>query len=211
MFVSITGKLEDIFSYFVIINVGGIGYKVNTSSAILKKKLNIGIIIKLYTIVVYRKESQEIYGFYDKESLNFFKKIIENVSGIGPKIALEIMNYLSISVLKKAIIQRDINLLSKCPGIGKKTAGRLVLELKEKIEFDNQQYLKESKVSANKNNKFYSSSLKKDEGVAALIALGYKSFEANQAINIAMEKLQDDNITIENLIRFVLSNSVNKD
>ena len=132
MIVSIKGKISETSPLQVVIDVQGIGYAVNIPLTTTELLPSIGHEVFLHTLVVYREDSQAIYGFKKREERDFFQLLIEKVSGIGPKTALGIMSRLSFPILKDAIARSDIALLSQCPGIGKKTAERLALELVKK-------------------------------------------------------------------------------
>lgn len=132
MIVSIKGKIIEISPLQAVIDVQGIGYAVNIPITTTEMLPPIGYDVSLYTLAVYREDSQALYGFSRREERDFFQLLIEKVSGIGPKIALAIMSRLSLPILKDAIARSDIALLSQCPGVGKKTAERLIIELRDK-------------------------------------------------------------------------------
>ena len=130
MIVGIKGKLVSSSLFEAVVETGGIFYEVNiplTTTELLPKT---GSEVMLYTVAVYREDSQSLYGFASASDRDFFKTIVEKVSGIGPKTALNMMSRMSVATLRDSIKSGDVATLSKCPGIGKKTAERLVLELK---------------------------------------------------------------------------------
>ena len=117
----------------MIIQVGGIGYEVHIPLTTSEKLPALRKEIKLYTQAVYREDAQTLYGFSDRESRDFFRMIVDKVSGIGPKIALNLLGSLSLPTLKTSIASGDVGMLSKAQGLGKKTAERVVVELKDKV------------------------------------------------------------------------------
>lgn len=116
----------------IIIQTGGIGYQVFVSSDLLLKISGLDQIIKVWTYMAVRENSMDLYGFETIDEKNFFELLLE-VSGIGPKSALSILSLATIDVLKKAIGSGDITYLTKVSGIGKKTAEKIVVELRDKL------------------------------------------------------------------------------
>jgi len=135
--------------------------------------------VKLHTLVIYREDAQTLYGFATAEDRDFFRLMIENVTGIGPKGALSIMSRLSLPLLQGAIRAGDISTLSKAPGIGKKTAERLVVELKGRLGAGS--VALGSVVSGEAGGEASPHS----DAVAALVALGYKVGDADEAVRRA--------------------------
>ena len=126
----LTGKIIWSDIKYVILDVAGVGYKINTNTAILaKNKLETS---DFWTYLAVRENSLDLYGFQSKEELDFFELLI-SVSGIGPKSALGILSLASLSNLRRAISTGDTSHLTKVSGIGKKAAEKIVLELKDKI------------------------------------------------------------------------------
>lgn len=201
MIVFIEGILVEHTPVKIVINVQGLGYEVNIPLTTAEKIPAIGAKVQLHTLAVYREDAQALYGFLRKEERDFFRLIVEKVSGIGPKTALSILSKLSFSVLKSAIAQSDIKLLSKCPGIGKKTAERLIIELRDKV------YLGgiDSADLINENMAITTSPevATLNDAVAALMTLGYKLPDADKAARKAINKLGTE-ATTEALIKFAL-------
>ena len=131
MITSITGQLVTATPLTATIEVGGFGYEVHIPVTTAERLPSLGQQAKLHTVAVYREDSQTLYGFSTEEERNFFRLLVEKVTGVGPKMALSVLSKLSLATLKGAIAAGDIGLLSKCPGIGKKTAERLVIELRD--------------------------------------------------------------------------------
>jgi Holliday junction DNA helicase RuvA len=178
MITSIQGTLTECGLVRAVVEVGGFGYEVNVPVTTAERLPPAGSTVRLHTLVIYREDSQALYGFATAEDRDFFRLMIENVTGIGPKVALSIMSRLSLALLQGAIRSGDVGTLSKCPGIGKKTAERLVIELK-------------SRVGAGGGSGAVLSGAGPTDGsphadaVAALVALGYKTADADQAVRRA--------------------------
>ena len=192
MIVSIEGKLISSTLVSAVIDVNGIGYEVNVPLSVSTKFPSIGSSLKLHTYAIYREDKQELYGCSTVDERDFFKLIVEKVSGVGPKTALNLMSKLSLTVLKDAIATRNADILAKCHGIGKKSAERIIMELSDK-DFS------KSNDTQHTNNSTVSSSTSMNDAISALISLGYKSSDAEKAIQKSITKLGNDAST-ENLI-----------
>lgn len=182
----------------LVIDVGGIGYFVSVPLLVSEKLPLIGSKIKLYTHVVYREDSQTLYGFLTNEERNFFNMIISHVSGVGPKTALNIMSRMSLDVLRQAIADRNVTLLSKCQGLGKKTAEKLVLELFDKVGEKS-----ETRKTSIENLCVCFANSNISDAVSALVSLGYRTNDADKAVQKAVEKIGGDAST-EELLKFAL-------
>src|ERR1051325_1600453 len=133
MITSIQGTLTSATPLHATIELNGFGYEVHIPLTTAEKLPAPGATVKLHTLVIYREDSQTLYGFATPAERDFFRLMIEHVTGVGPKVALSIMSRLSLPLLENAIRIGDVATLAKCPGIGKKTAERLVVELKAKV------------------------------------------------------------------------------
>ena len=133
MITSLQGTLAAATPLQATVELNGLGYEVNIPVTTAEKLPAIGANVKLHTLVIYREDAQTLYGFATPEERDFFRLMIENVTGIGPKSALNIMSRLSLPLLEGAIRDGDVATLAKSPGIGKKTAERLVVELRTKV------------------------------------------------------------------------------
>jgi Holliday junction DNA helicase RuvA len=181
MIISIQGILAAATPLHAIIELNGFGYEVNVPVTTAEKLPQPGATVRLHTLVIYREDAQTLYGFSTPAERDFFRLMIENVTGVGPKGALGIMSRLSLTSLESAIRAGDIASLAKTPGIGKKTAERLVVELRAKVgafngsaaEFATESAAVPSGENANR------------DAVAALVALGYKAADADQAVRHA--------------------------
>ena len=173
----------------LILDVQGVGYAIQIPITTAEKIPPVGQNCELYIHSVYREDSASLYGFVTKSDRDFFRLIIEKVSGIGPRIALSILSKMSVEILQNAIFNQDTSLLSQCPGIGKKTAERLVIELKDKVSTSNQSLNSETSLAGSKAN--YSNS-KYQDAVSSLITLGYKLPDADKRVSKALQNLGAD-------------------
>lgn len=201
MIVHLTGRLLDAKPLSAILDVHGVGYEVHIPVTTAERLPGVGELAQLHTHAVYREDSQALYGFASRDERDFFRLLTEKVSGIGPKIALSIMSKLSLPMLRSAIAQSDVALLAKCPGIGKKTAERLCIELRDHV----------GSISVS-GGAFSDSALapgtplgpdRVQDAVMALMALGYKADIADKSVRDALKALGDD-ATTEALIKAAL-------
>ena len=200
MFAYIKGSLEVKTNGYIVIDVNGIGYKIFMSETAINKLGAIGEIIKIHTYVRDREDDISIYGFNTNEELRMFELLL-SVSGIGAKSALVILSNVSVSSFALAIINNDINLLKKLPGIGPKTAQRVILELKDKLKKENEIVANENTDISDTINTAIMDDEKIAEATAALKVLGYTGKE----IEKALEKV-DANLSVEDIIRKGLLN-----
>src|ERR1039457_1498577 len=178
MITSIQGTLTSASPLRAVLELNGFGYEVNIPVTTAEKFPWPGATVKLHTLVIYREDAQTLYGFATTAERDFFRLMIENVTGVGPKVALSIMSRLSLPLLENAIRIGDVATLAKCPGIGKKTAERLVVELKSKVGATHAAGLAASSDLPAENP----AGGPHRDAVAALIALGYKAVDADQAV-----------------------------
>ncbi len=203
MYAFVQGKLYSKNSGEVVVNCSGVGYLINTSLQTFEKLPNVNEEVFLNTYLIVREDSHQLYGFLNTQELELFKLLI-SISGVGPKVALGILSSVTPSVLRDSILKNDLLKLQKLPGIGKKTAERLVLELKDKIQkVDIQPNDDSSSKSAIGDLTLF------DEATSALIALGYNKTLAEKAVKQSENdfKLQTSK-TVEVLIRLALKNAM---
>jgi Holliday junction DNA helicase RuvA len=196
MIAFIRGKLADIQAGSIIIDVGGMGYKVQVPLSLQYRLPATGSELMLHTNLVVRDDGFFLYGFQSENELAFFLKLL-NVAGVGPKAALAILSIYTPGELGRAISGEDIASLTRVPGIGKKTAARIVLELKDKVSdlID---------VSDPRNI-----DIRRDiDALEALEALGYSAVEARRAVKEAQSELE--NPQVEELVRSALRLLVKK-
>jgi Holliday junction DNA helicase RuvA len=201
MIISIQGTLTAATSLHAIIELNGFGYEVHVPVTTAEKLPQPGATVKLHTLVIYREDAQTLYGFSTPAERDFFRLMIENVTGVGPKGALGIMSRLSLTSLEGAIRAGDIASLAKTPGIGKKTAERLVVELRAKVGAFNGPA---AALGAGDAVASPPSESANRDAVAALVALGYKGVDADQAVRHAALAL-GAKATTEALIKKALS------
>ncbi len=200
MIISIQGLLTAATPLSAVVELNGLGYELNIPVTTAEKLPTVGSTVKLHTIVIYREDAQTLYGFASTEERDFFRLMIEHVTGVGPKMALTIMSKLSLPSLTAAIRDGDVATLSKCPGIGKKTAERLVVELRAKVGAPSATTLTNSGEPA-KPSAAGESRIR--DAVLALTALGYKTDQADEAIRRAVLQLGPQ-ATTEQLIKKAL-------
>ena len=163
------GKILDKNEKFFVVDVSGVGYRIFSHSGILEKIPENGQNVKIWTHLYVREDAMDLYGFLNKEELEFFEILI-SISGIGPRSALGILEGAPVSSLKQAIVSEDETFFTKVSGIGRKTAQRLILELKSKLA---------KTVVLEKGGSF------KEMGDAfeALVALGYRQSDVRRVLN----------------------------
>lgn len=204
MITSIQGTLAESTPLRAVIELHGFGYEVNVPVTTAERLPAPGATVKLHTLVIYREDAQTLYGFATADERDFFRLMIENVTGVGPKMALSIMSRLSLASLQGAIRVGDIGMLAKCQGIGKKTAERLVVELKGKVGADSAAAVPQSAGGPSPQVGSESSGGAHRDAVAALAALGYKQADADHAVRRAALAL-GPKATTESLVKKALS------
>lgn len=197
MIAFVKGSLTDVESDRVIIDVGGIGYNVFVSSYTMGRLPLEGNEVKLYTYLNVKEDLMQLYGFLSKDELRIFKLLI-GVNGIGPKGGLGILSYLTPDDLRFAVMANDVKAISAAPGIGKKTAEKLILELKDKLGSIEPEEVPTSE-SVTGNTPF-SKEIQTD-AVQALVALGYGSTEALRAVTNVMTEQED---SVEEILKKAL-------
>lgn len=188
MIAYVNGIIDDITEDNTVIDVGGVGYNVKISADTAARLPGIGEPVKLYTYTNVKEDAFQLFGFLSRNDLEIFKKCI-TVNGIGPKGALSILSVLDADSLRFAIMSGDAKAISRAPGIGARTAERLILELKDKIKIDDTMISREID-SYDASGAAAADSAQKKEAVAALVALGYGQAESVKAVN-AIEGIED--------------------
>ena len=191
MIVRLEGKLLDKQAPCALIDVNGVGYEVNVSLNTLVSLPEIGANLELLTHFVVREDAQTLYGFISSRERELFRALIK-VNGVGPKMALGILSGMTVDEFSIAVVSEDIGLLVKLPGVGKKTAERLVIEMRDIVD------------SVGLTSAIVSNDANKDvrlEAEGALISLGYKQ----QDVSKIMSKLDLNSVsTAEDIIRLAL-------
>lgn len=175
MFAHIDGIVAEKGTDYLVIDCHGVGYLLNVSGATLSVAPPVGERMKLYCVLNVREDAMELCGFYSREEKKMYERL-RSVSGVGSRTALQILSALSVRDLSIALVSGDANALTRVPGIGKKTAQRLVLELKDKI--DDEQLVGAAASTA----PAVSASGPEAEAIEALLALGYSSAEAAKSV-----------------------------
>lgn len=178
----VRGIVENVTEDNVVIDVNGIGYNVHVSADTASKMPSFGEEAKLYTYTSVREDAIWLYGFLTRKDLEIFKKCI-TVSGIGPKGALSILSVMDADTLRYAISAGDKKAISKAPGVGPKMAERLILELKDKIAYDDDLIDREIESTAGRTSLASSDVPQIKEAVEALVALGYGQTESLKAVS----------------------------
>lgn len=207
MIVHLQGTLVAATPLSAVVDVQGIGYEVHIPVTTAEKLPATGQKVFLHTLAVYREDAQNLYGFATTREREFFRLLVEKVSGIGPRIAISILSRLSVDMLQQAIAQGDVALLAKCPGIGKKTAERLVVELRDKLAASLGGGIGAADASASGGATAGTAGAGPSnvtDAVAALVALGYKLADADKSVRKALEAA-GSGATTEELIRKALS------
>ncbi|WP_221028756.1 Holliday junction branch migration protein RuvA [Actomonas aquatica] len=189
MITYLTGTLTEATPLRAVVELNGIGYEVHVPVTTAERLPQTGNSVKLHTHVVYREDSQTLYGFATTEDRDFFCMLIEHVSGVGPKVALSIMSRLSLPLLESAIREGDVTTLSKCPGIGKKTAERLVVELRNRLGAASSAPSPVAGDGKAGGPDGAPGSGAVTDAIAALTVLGYKTADADKAVRRALVAL----------------------
>jgi Holliday junction DNA helicase RuvA len=193
MYEYIKGKYIGINKDYVIIENNGIGYRIFTSGATMAEMPKVSEDVMLYLEQIVREDFIGLYGFKDREELEMFKMLI-SISGVGAKAALSLLSISRINNLKYAIMMEDEKHLCRAPGIGKKIAGRIILELRDKIKKDD--IVEGVSIQEGFEEITTSNSNVVGEALGALLALGYSEKEAETAL-----KKVNKQETVENIIK----------
>ena len=194
MYAYIKGEIADKAKNYVIIEAGGIGYKILMSTTSIDKLPNIGAIQKIYTHYHVTEDNISLYGFIENEELRMFELLLF-VSGIGAKSAIQILSNITPASFALAVITNDISQMTKLPGVGKKTAARIILDLQDKLKTE------ETIMPDNATKEVYTKNDNAKEASAALQVLGYTTKE----IEKVLENIDLKNLSIEEIIKKALS------
>ncbi|MFL0251761.1 Holliday junction branch migration protein RuvA [Clostridium neuense] len=202
MYEYIKGKFIGINKDYIVIENNGIGYKVFTSGNTMANMPKSGEDVLIYLMQIVREDFIGLYGFYTQEELEMFNKLL-TINGVGAKASLSLLSICTVDKLKYSIVTSDEKMLVKAPGIGKKMAQRIILELKDKINSQ------EMNIENLDNDAAYSSeefdkNKKISDAKLALISLGYSEKEAGKAVDMV-----DKNESIENIIKSCLKSLMN--
>ncbi len=198
MIAFVKGKIEDLSEENVVIDIGGVGVNVKISAGTFNLLPGIGGEVKLYTYTSVREDAFILFGFLTRDELELFKKLI-TVNGIGPKGGLSILSVMSADELRFAIVSGDGTAIARAPGIGKKTAERVILDLRDKISLEDTLIHRKMQVSGAAGQDSHAV----NEAVEALTALGYSASDALQAVK---KVAPDENMDVETLLKLALKN-----
>ena len=196
MIAFLNGNLARALPTQAIVDVGGVGYEVFIPLSSYDKLPPAGQPVRLLTHLHVREDAHVLYGFMTAAERDLFRLLVNNVSGIGPKLALAVLSGMSVNNFKGAVVNSDVAALSKISGLGKKTAERIVLELKDKVG------VTAAWEAASAAHAPTPEQERANEAVLALIALGYKQVEAHQVIRDLQEKERDK--SAEELVKLAL-------
>lgn len=199
MIAYIKGILEIKTKGYIVVETNGIGYKIFMPESTITKLGNNGEKVQIYTFMRVREDDISLYGFITNEELRMFELLL-SVSGIGAKGALTILSNITPSQFALAVISNDIGILKKLPGIGPKTAQRVILELKDKLKKEQEITVSDEEESSLQNAILEDE--KVQEAISALQVLGYSKKEIMQAL----EKIDMKLLSVEDIIRKGLSN-----
>lgn len=201
MIAYIKGKVAEILEDRVILEAGSMGYNIFMPMASAEAELRKGDELKLHTYLNVREDAMQLFGFLTRDDLNTFKLLL-GVNGIGPKAALGVLSGLTADELRFAVLADDVKTISRAPGIGKKTAQKLILELKDKMDLQEAFELKTEHVREAQGKESELSDARK-EAVEALTALGYSGADALRAVKkVDMTPEMD----VETLLKAALKN-----
>jgi holliday junction DNA helicase RuvA len=196
MITFLDGKLVGALPTQAIVDVGGVGYEVFIPLSSYDKLPAVGQPIRILTHLVVREDAHVLYGFMSVAERDLFRLLVNNVSGIGPKLALAVLSGMSVINFKSAVVNSDVAALAKISGLGKKTAERIVLELKDKLG------VAAAWEAATAAHAPTPEQEQANEAVLALIALGYKQVEAHRAVRELQQK--EPGKSAEELVKLAL-------
>lgn len=194
MITFLRGILQDNLSSQITIDVNGVGYEVNVPLSNLERLGQPGETITILTHLHIREQDHTLFGFCTSDERDLFRLLINRVSGVGPKVAMAILSGMEVRDFKAAVVNGDIPTLSKIKGLGKKTAERVVLELKDKVG------VAAAWEAASDGHAPSPEQAKQTDAILALISLGYKQGEAAKAV-AQVAKSRDGEFAVEELVR----------
>lgn len=193
----IKGTLEYINENSIIIESNNIGYEISIPLSGITRLPSLGESVKVHTYLYVREDAMQLYGFITRDDLDIFKNLI-TVNGIGPKGALGILSSVTPDELRLAIISDDVKTISKAPGIGKKTAQKLILDLKDKIKLNEYTDAISTEIQLSNTDKASST---RNDAIEALVSLGYSNSEA---VNVIKTIEITDVTTVEEILKSAL-------
>lgn len=195
MYAYLKGTLEEVTEDNIVVEVNGIGYNVKVSGTTVEMLPGMGNEVKIYTYTLVREDAMLLYGFLTRDDLEIFKKLI-TVNGIGPKGGLAILSVMSADALRFAIMAGDAKAIAKAPGVGNKTAERVILDLRDKISLeDTLAGLGNPPETAQGQGAQALDNVMKKEAIEALVALGYSASDATAAVK-KVELTEDSTVEL---------------
>lgn len=199
MIAYINGVLDTITENYIIVENNGIGYGILVPGSVVQVLPQPGNDVKIYTYMYVREDALQLYGFLTRDQLEMFQLLI-TVNGIGPKGALGILTVMDVDALRLAILSEDVKAIAKSPGVGTKTAGKLILELKDKCHLED--VFRESEDIGQANVSEVDNEARND-AIQALVALGYSASEATAAVRKTQVTAD---MTVEDILKLSLKN-----
>jgi len=195
MIAFLEGTLAEALPTQIVVNVHGVGYQVLIPLSSFDRLPAPGSPVKILTHLNVREDAHVLYGFFTAGERDLFRLLLHHVSGVGPKIALAVLSGMSLEMFKASVVSGDIAAISKISGIGKKTAERIVLELKDKVGVAAEWEASSARNAPSKED------LQLHDAVLALISLGYKQVEATKAVRRVIDLSGGTSPSAEDLIR----------
>lgn len=198
MITFLEGTLVESYPTHAVVNVHGVGYEVRIPLSSYDRLPAPGHPVRLLTHLQVREDAHILFGFFSTAERDLFRLLLNHVSGIGPKLALAVLSGMTVIHFKAAVVNSETSLIAKIPGIGKKTAERIVLELKDKVG------VAAAWEAASAQNAPSAEELQINDAVLALISLGYKQVEAHKAVRAAITAAKGSAPGTEDLVRQAL-------
>jgi Holliday junction DNA helicase RuvA len=198
MITFVEGTLEEVLPTMIVVNAGGIGYQILIPLSSYNKLPVMGAKVRILTHHHVREDLQLLYGFSSAEERDLFRLLMAHVTGVGPKLALAILSGMSVDSFKSSVVTSDIAAISRISGVGKKTAERIVLELKDKL------WVAAEWEAASRENAPSGIERHLHDAVLALISLGYKQVEAHKAVKAILPRLSTEassDTSVEDVVR----------
>lgn len=197
MYHHLTGNLIEKTATKIILDVNGVGYEIRIPVSTFSKLPALGEQVKILTHYHVREDLQALFGFYTDEERELFRMLL-SVSGIGPKMALSLLSGVALPELKQAIIQGAVHVLTSIPGIGKKTAERVIVELREKVVLEGEG------AGASGRGPVNPETVLAEDSMRALVELGYRRQDAKAAVEKALKALEGNKRSVSEVIRLSL-------
>ena len=196
MLAFVTGTVVDVEDNKLIIEQNGMGFQIYVPTTVVNRVI-VGQSVKIHTYMSVKEDDISLFGFLTKDDLKMYRLLL-NVNGVGPKAAIGVLSALTADELRFAVLADDAASIAKAPGIGKKTAQKMILELKDKLSLEEAFEQKISNNSSENISLVHTNSDAASEAVQALVALGYSSTDALRAVK---QVNQEQNMTVEQILK----------